>query len=257
MFEMLVLCRWLPSPLEFMDDDFMTMYNVGIAVCARGGGTAERLGVRYGHNLHQAQPVAEYSVPIQWAGRGSTRTEDFERALDAALECEADGRAILVHCRSSFDRAPALLGAFMRALYAWIRGLSLAQTLCFPSASVSICRPTRVQCSSDDSYVNLRVGTQVSAGLETDALENIARGIRSISSSTSASGATSTPSTERVPIIRSSRWRSARRNSWRFCYGRISYPCVISIFPARSRLAARLEQRQAARLEQLLAARLY
>ena len=83
------------------------------------GGTAERLGVTYGRSLNLQTPVAEYSVPIQWAGRDSTRTADFERALDAALACEDDDLAILVHCRSSFDRAPALLGAFMRALYAW------------------------------------------------------------------------------------------------------------------------------------------
>ena len=117
-------------PLEFMQDAFMTHYNVGIAVCARGGGTARLLGIQYGRNSNLATPVAQYSVPIMWAGRGSTRTADFERALDAALECEADNRAILVHCRSSFDRAPALLSAFMRAIYSWTRGLCLVQTLC-------------------------------------------------------------------------------------------------------------------------------
>jgi hypothetical protein len=83
------------------------------------GGTAERLGVEYGRNRNLGTPVAEYSVPIQWAGGGSTRDADFDRALYGALACEGDDLAILVHCRSSFDRAPALLGAFMRAIHTW------------------------------------------------------------------------------------------------------------------------------------------
>jgi hypothetical protein len=157
MCEIVVLCSWLPSPLEFSHDDFMTRHNVGVAVSARGGGTADQLGVRYGRNRNMATPVGQYSVPLMWFSRHSTRSADFERAADAACACEADDRAILVHCRSSFDRAPALLAAFFRALYAWTRGLSWTQSLCFLSASVSICRPTRVRGSSDDSYVVRRV----------------------------------------------------------------------------------------------------
>ncbi len=95
------------------------------------GVTAESVGVQYGRSFSLATPVEEYSVPLLWAGRDSTRTADFERALDAALACEADDLAILVHCRSSFGRAPAQLAAFMRALYDWSRGLSWAQALCF------------------------------------------------------------------------------------------------------------------------------
>ena len=79
------------------------------------GGTADELGVRYGRNRNMATPVEQYAVPLMWASDHSTRSADFERAADAACACEADDRAILVHCRSSFDRAPALLAAFFRA----------------------------------------------------------------------------------------------------------------------------------------------
>ncbi len=109
-------------PLEFSQDAFMTRRNVGIAVCARGGGTAERLGVEYGRNTNLNGPTAEFSVPICWAGRNSTRTRDFEEACDTALDCEEQNLAILVHCRSSFDRAPALFAAFFHAFHSWNRG---------------------------------------------------------------------------------------------------------------------------------------
>ena len=55
-------------PLECSHDDFMTRHNVGIAVCARGGGTADELGVRYGRNRNMATPVEQYAVPLMWAG---------------------------------------------------------------------------------------------------------------------------------------------------------------------------------------------
>ena len=211
--------------LEFMQDAFMTHYNVGIAVCARGWGhrPSARYSIRPQLEPGHARRAVFGANHVGWQGFDtycgfresvgcSSRVRGRQPSDLSALSVVLRSRTRVAQCLHARD---LLLDS----------GFMFGANVVSPSASVSICRPTRVQCSSDDSYVSLRVGTQLSAELDTDALENIARGIRSISSSTSASDATSTPSTGCVP--KTSRWSTVRRNSWRFCDGSYRNPFAV------------------------------